>query len=270
MIGRLVFSLSWLATTLLAGATAAFGAEQSQDYFSGLDRMPPAAQFRQLSLMLMVSDGADEELISAIQAQLGSGRMAQGGADPATFDFDDYTTPLVRIVDQESMLVAATQLFGFTLDHREAIAARLRDLQLVEPPVIDESAGNEISEDAIIIRNAIADSIDYAQLSGGDMEAPRLSEDYRARTIYLRNNLEFELFAAELDRLTREAVASVGGKTDAYERMFDDEIDSAGIDKKIEAAEYIYDWDEGFDERAAKLAEEILNNILDREGDMKP
>jgi hypothetical protein len=64
--------------------------------------------------------------------------------------------------------------------------------------------------------------------------------------------------------------SEAAAKTDAYERMFDDEVDTAGIDKKIQAAEYVYGWDEDFDERAAKVAEEILNNIWDREGDMKP
>ncbi len=65
-------------------------------------------------------------------------------------------------------------------------------------------------------------------------------------------------------------MASVGGQTDAYERMFDDEVDAVGLDKKIGAAEYVYGWDRKFDERAAKLAEEILKNIWDRESAIDP
>jgi hypothetical protein len=78
------------------------------------------------------------------------------------------------------------------------------------------------------------------------------------------------MFATELDRITAEAVASVGGQSDAYERMFDDEVDGDALNKKIDAAEYVYGWDRDFDERAAKLAEEILKNIWDREVQIDP
>ncbi len=36
--------------------------------------------------------------------------------------------------------------------------------------------------------------------------------------------MEYELFDEELERLTEEAIASVGGKLDAYQRMFDEEV----------------------------------------------
>lgn len=41
-------------------------------------------------------------------------------------------------------------------------------------------------------------------------------------------------------------------------------------DKKIKAADYAYGWDREFDRRAAKLAEEILSRIWDRESDLDP
>jgi len=256
---------------LITSAALNIRSDDGSGFFARLDELPPEQQYRQLGLMLMVSRGADEALIQALDARLGidqSEHQAEGG--PA-FDFDDYTTPLIRIVDQESMLIAATQLFQFTRANAAGIATRLLELQKNGLDGIEAGYGASISEDAIIVRNAIADSIDYSELADGSGgEGERLSANYRAQTIFIRNNLEYELFAAELQRLTQEAVDSVGGKTDAYERMFDDEIDSAGIDKKIEAAEYVYDWDDKFDARAAKVAEEILNNILDREGDMKP
>lgn len=52
--------------------------------------------------------------------------------------------------------------------------------------------------------------------------------------------------------------------------MFDDEVNAAALDKKIRAAEYDYGWVREFDERAARLAEEILNKIWDRESDLNP
>lgn len=240
-------------------------------WLAGLDALTPEARFRQLSLMLLVSDGSDAKLVGTLESRL-DGRESTPG-EPPDFDFDDYTTPLIRIVDQETMLAGATRLFRFTREHAAQIATHLERLREAFPAAARTIPASAITEDAIIIRNAIADSMDYAEYSGGDPDGvpeEPLSRNYRERTIYLRNNLEYTLFSAELDRITREAVASVGGQTDAYERMFDDEVDAAGLDKKIKAAEYVYGWDRKFDERAARMAEEILNNIWDRETAIDP
>ena len=51
-------------------------------------------------------------------------------------------------------------------------------------------------------------------------------DNYRIQTIRIRNVMEYELFNEELARLTEEAIDSVGGKLDAYQRMFDEEVDS--------------------------------------------
>lgn len=248
---------------------AASPADQAGAFFSSLDGLPMEERYRQLSLMLMVSDGADQALIGRLTAHLDDRRSDSAGHGGPEFDFDDYTTPLIRIVDQQTMLAGATRLFRFTRDHAGTIAERLKSLQYSQGEAIEPGLEHAIAEDAIIIRNAIADSIDYATLQTAGDEDP-LSAAYRARTVYLRNNLEYELFAAELDRITEDAIASVGGKTDAYERMFDDEVDAAALDKKIKAAEYAYGWDREFDERAAKLTEEIINKIWDRESDLDP
>lgn len=248
---------------------AAGSADEAGAFFSGLDELSVEERYRQLSLMLMVSDGADEALVNRLSTRLEvvSADAADRGAPD--FDFDQYTTPLIRIVDQESMLAGATRLFRFTRENAAAIAERLKLLHDRQAEEIGPAKGHAIAEDAIIIRNAIADSIDYATLDRAGEDDP-LSAGYRARTVYLRNNLEYALFAAELERITEEAIASVGGQTDAYQRMFDDEVDAAALDKKIRAAEYAYGWDREFDERAAKLAEEILNKIWDRESDIDP
>ena len=238
-------------------------ADGSELFFRGVDALPPDERFRQLSLMLMITDGADEKLIDELSTALGEPEVKAA----ADFNFDDYTTPLIRIVDQKSMLAGATRLFRFTRDHAQGIAQRLQALKRERGESAEPFAVGAISEDAIIIRYAIADSMDFTVgPQAADTGKPPLSREYRARTLYLRNNLEYELFAADLERITREAIASVGGRTEAYERMFDDEVDAESIDKKIRAAEYAYGWDRDFDERAARMAQEILDNILEMEG----
>lgn len=252
MKGRLILLLFGIAVQSLAAGDSAF--------FDNLDQLEPQEQYRQLSLMLLVSDGVDDTLLEGMARHAGKTETDGGLA----LNLDDYTTPLIRIVDQQTMLAGSTQLFRFTRENAARIASRLRDLPAENPDTAFEAHRPGISEDAIIIRNAIADSIDFSELSQ-DGQPGQLSQEYRAHTIYLRNNLEYDLFAAELDRLTQQAIASVGGTTEAYERMFDDEVDSAGLNKKIEAAEYIYNWDREFDRRAARLAEEILGTIWDDE-----
>lgn len=246
-------------------------ASEGPNRFETVDALPAAERYRVLSLMLMVSNGVDGKLLDAMERSAGE-PAADGQAQDATgFEFDQYTTPLIRIVDQQTMVTGAARLFRFTEAHSADISSRLEALLEAEPQVTRSTEAASIVEDAIIIRTAIADSIDYIQATKGDGANPQLlSAEYRERTIFLRNNLEFESYEAELDRLTGEAIAQVGGQTDAYERMFDDEVDGAALNKKIDAAEAVYGWDPDKDRRAAKLAEEILENIWDRESDFPP
>jgi hypothetical protein len=91
-------------------------------------------------------------------------------------------------------------------------------------------------------------------------------QEYRTRTTRIRNVMEFELFEVELARLTEEAILSVGGKLDAYQRMFDEEVDSKEFDRQFDAADYIYNRSEKFDIKAGKLTEEIMKNVIFSEG----
>ena len=74
--------------------------------------------------------------------------------------------------------------------------------------------------------------------------------------------MEYELFDKELTRLTDEAILSVGGKLDAYQRMFDEEVDSKEFDRQFDAADYIFNRTEKFDEKAGKLTEDIMKNVV--------
>ena len=62
--------------------------------------------------------------------------------------------------------------------------------------------------------------------------------------------------------MTDEAILSVGGKLDAYQRMFDEEVDSKEFDRQFDAADYIFNRTEKFDEKAGKLTEDIMKNVV--------
>ena len=256
------FANGVLVACLLLGAMANVSANIN---FDAIDSLPPAEQYRQLSLVLMIAGGANPALIEVMLP----GSPEQSVSGNSDFDPDAYKTPLTRIVDQESMLNGAALLLQFAMDTRDDIKARLAVINAENPALVSMVDLNEMTEDAIIIRNAIADSVSYSGLANSEELIAHL-KDYRTRTIRLRNIMEYDAFSTELDRLTREAILSVGGKLDAYQRMFDEEVNSTGFSRQIESAEFLYNSDAEFDEKAGKMTEEIMRNVILQESQVDP
>jgi len=253
-LGKVVFLTTCLILTITAQG------DSSIDAMTGL---PPGEQYRQLSLVLLIAGGANPALLDALTPD-GASEQPTASISP-----DDYKTPLIRIVDQESMLSGAAVLLRFAQDSRNEIETSLARIHADNPVLISMVDMNSITEDAIIIRNAIADSIGYSSLAENDDIAEYL-QTYRTQTIRIRNVMEYELFDKELARLTDEAILSVGGKLDAYQRMFDEEVDSKEFDRQFDAAEYIYNRTDKFDEKAGILTEEIMNSVILRQSKPKP
>jgi len=243
---------SWLCILLIASSHA-FAAIN----FDAIDSLPPGEQYRQLSLVLMIHGGAEPQLIEAMYQQSGG-----ASSDSSTsFDPDAYKTPLTRIVDQESMLNGAAALLRFAQDSAAEIEKKLQETNTQNPVLISMVDLKAISEDAIIIRNAIADSVSYAGIADTDLLEQQL-QNYRVRTVRFRNMMEFADYNKELGQLTEEAILSVGGKLDAYQRMFEEELETTGFDKQIESAEFIYNRDADFDKKAAKMTQEIMEFMI--------
>ena len=231
------------------------GSLQAAINFDAIDTLPPGEQYRQMSLVLMIYGGAEQELIDAMASPSGD------NSDNTTFDPDAYKTPLTRIVDQETMLNGAAVLLRFAQESKEQIQQKLAQISSANPVLISMVDLNAITEDAIIIRNAIADSVSYSGLADTELLEQEL-DNYRIRTIKLRNMMEFEEYNKELTYLTSEAILSVGGKLDAYQRMFDEEVTTTGFDRQIESAEFIYNRDKDFDKKAAKKTQEIMDFMI--------
>jgi len=245
-----------LMMILVLGATCT--AVAGFDYES-IEKLPPGERYRQLSLLLLVSGGADEELLDMLQTGAGTDAAAQGGF---VLNLDDFGTPLARIVDQETMLAGAARMIRFARENSQEIQARLAAIASENPILISMVDVNEIAGDAIIIRNAVADSIEYTILPDDPATGARLAA-FRQQTIYLRNMMEYNIFQEELAELTNEAIIDMGGRLDAYQRMFDDEIDQELIQRRIESAE-IMNAQTGtqFDEQAAMRTNELLMMLI--------
>ena len=149
---------------------------------------------------------------------------------------DDYVKPLARIVDQDILLAGAAQLFQFARENGPEIQARMTQIARDNPILISMVDVNEIAADAIIIRNAIADGIEYSAVIA-DPAAPAQVRALREQTVYLRNMMEFNEFQQELAIITEEAIIDLGGRLDAYQRMFDDEVDPELIKRRVESAQ---------------------------------
>lgn len=246
-------------TLLLLLCTA--GSAKAGFDFESIDELPPGERYRQLSLLLLITSGADSGLLEMLQP-MGDNKAETSQQGGITLKLEDYGTPLARIVDQETMLSGAAGMIRFAREHSSEIQARLTGIASDNPILISMVDVNEIASDAIIIRNAIADSIEYSDQIDDPGREGHLAA-FREQTIYLRNMMEYNIFQEELAELTDQAIIDMGGRLDAYQRMFDDEVDQELIQRRIESAE-IMNQQTGtkFDELAAMRTNELLMMVI--------
>ncbi len=256
---------NWLHTGLLiVGLLTAWpSAAVAGVNLESIADLPPGEKFRQLSLLLLVSGGVEPGLLELIQT---AGNVGKEGTDsgPAGFalQLDDFQTPLARIVDQETMLAGAMQMFVYTGDHSQEIQLELAEITRTNPILISMVDVNEIAENAIIIRNAIADAIAYSSAVQQEQAMAQL-QTFRNQTVHLRNMMEFNIFEEELAKITDRAIVDLGGRLDAYQRMFDDEIDSELVQRRVDSAEIMNaQTGANFDDQAQMRTNEILMMLI--------
>lgn len=252
---RLALTLLVLAPVLLAPTTVVAAIS-----FEALEQLPPGEQYRQLSLLSLVAGGVDPQLVALLRPL--EAQQADSAGTAAEFGLDAYATPLARIVDQEILLAGAAQMFRFVRDNSAGIQARMTRIASEHPILISMVDVNAIAADAIIIRNAIADSIEYSALMDQPATAGRV-EVFRSQTVHLRNMMEYNEFQAELAQLTDEAILDLGGRLDAYQRMFDDEVDPELIQRRVESAQIMNrQADDRYQEQALERNAELLMMLI--------
>jgi hypothetical protein len=231
--------------------------------FATLEPLTPGEQYRQLSLLSLVAGGVDPALLELLEPLLQVEAARRAAGEPVMeLGLDDYVKPLARIVDQDILLAGAARLFQFARANGPEIQARMTQIARDNPILISMVDVNEIAADAIIIRNAIADGIEYSSLSA-DPAAPAQVRALREQTVYLRNMMEFNEFQQELAIITEEAIIDLGGRLDAYQRMFDDEVDPELIKRRVESAQIMNQQTENrFQEQAMQNNAELLMMLI--------
>lgn len=175
---------------------------------------------------------------------------------------DDYVTPLVRIVDREILLGGAAGMFRYAYENGAAVQVRMTEIAGQNPILISMVDVNELAADAIIIRNAIADAIEYSDLMQDPAAAARV-EAFRGQTIYLRNMMEYNQFQEELAEITEQAIVDLGGRLDAYQRMFTDDVDPELIQRRVESAEIMNrQTGDRFEDQALSRNSELLMMLI--------
>lgn len=229
--------------------------------FESIEVLAPGEQYRQLSLLMLVAGGIDPALMALLQPVAENNREAIASGN-ARLELDDYVTPLVRIVDPEIMLANAAQLFRFARENSPEIQARLTRIAQANPILISMVDVNGIAADAIIIRNSIADSIEYSDAID-DPAAGILVQAFRDQTIYLRNMMEYNIFQEELAGITDAAIIDLGGRLDAYQRMFNEDVDPDLVRRRVESAEIMnQQTDDRFEEQAMMRNSELLMMLI--------
>ena len=132
-------------------------------------------------------------------------------------------------------------MMRYAQQNRSVIEQELMRIRQSRPVLVSMIDMNAIREDAIIIRSAVADSLQYQDVAGAGDGPGMLSDSsllaYRGETLYQRNNMEYLLFQDELDGITDSAIDELSYKLDAFQRMADDEMDPELLKERIEAAE---------------------------------
>ena len=235
-----------LRTNLILGKTLLLGSlwfVSSSPAWGGLglaalDDLAAADKYRQLNLIVMVSEGIDAAFVEQLLPQ----PTAEAGAQPEPLpqlNVENFQTPLNRIVDQAAMITQAARLFRFTLDNKANIMHAMEELAAAEPGQIAQVDLIQLAEDAIIIRSALSGSIEYLAKEGNPAWAGYL-QTYQNRTLYLRNVMEYWKFDQELAAITHDAMEDTGGRMEAYQRMLEAEPNLLGFKQHLQAIEAIY------------------------------
>lgn len=223
-----------LGACILSLAVTALG---SNGPLNGIADLPPGEQYRQLSLLLLLSEGADAELLEFLSDNsVPSGDDISGQAQA----LQQYPTPLARIADPDSMLQGAGQMMRFAQENRSLIEQELARIKQSWPILVSMIDMNSVREDAIIIRSAVADSLQYQQGASLDEQSPPAESSlltYRGETLHQRNQMEFLLFRNDLDEITDAAIDDLSYKLDAYQRMTDEEVNPELLQERVDASE---------------------------------
>lgn len=192
----------------------------------------PEERYWQLRFALALTDGVDEEILNALEAQFGP----PDGTLPEIPDLASYEGAGYRIASSNSILKALADLSAFRQVAGDDMQAELSALEREYPHLPDALNEEILAEEVLIVRSAILDSLETLAQEDPAFDAGNLAA-YREGTLRARNELEYLVFAQDMDALADRSIIDTTGRLDAFHRMLDDNEDAVFLRERILAAE---------------------------------
>lgn len=211
------------SATPASGDATMTAAEQAQT---------PAERYWQLRFALGLTDDIDADLLNALEMHFGP----PDGSVPVLPDVANYQGAGYRIASSNSILEALADLAAFRAVAGDALIAELEQIENDYPEQIATLSEELLAEEILIVRSAILDSLESLALEDPAFSTLDLSI-YREGTLRARNQLEYVVFAQDMDMLADRSIEDTTGRLDAFHRMLDDNQDAAFVRERILATE---------------------------------
>ncbi len=192
----------------------------------------PAERYWQLRFALGLTDSIDAELLNALEMHFGP----PDGTVPVLPDVANYQGAGYRIASSSSILEALADLAAFRAAAGEALTAELEQIESDYPEQLATLSEELLAEEILIVRSAILDSLESLALQDPAFSTLDLAS-YREGTLRARNQLEYVVFAQDMDMLADRSIEDTTGRLDAFHRMLDDNQDAAFVRERILATE---------------------------------
>ncbi len=236
---RRALALTLLATSLCTAcaqtpveATEGTLAEtETEEAPASAPSLTPGERYWQLRFLEGITAGIDDELLQALEARYGP----PDGRVPAIPDLSAYQGAGYRIASAESILESLADLTAFQRAAATDLEAEVRALEESSPAIVAAIDPELLAEEILLVRTAVLDSLELMAASGA---WPReTTQGYQVGTVRARNELEYLVFAREMDTLADGAIDESTGRLDAFHRLLDDTEDTAFLRERILASE---------------------------------
>lgn len=192
---------------------------------------PPTERYWQLGFLLGITEGLDEELLQRLEGRY----PVRAGAPAALTELEDLQAAGYRIARPEAILEAVTPLARYRQAAEAELKAARARLAERHPEAVDALDPELVAEEVLLVRSVILDSLE--RLAAGEDWPRDLVEDYRLGTVRARNELEYVVYARDIEALAERSIDDSTGRLDAFHRMLDDSADTAFLRERVLAAE---------------------------------
>lgn len=224
----------WLLSSVVGANTVLpRPAEVAGDPLARYWALPPGERYWQLSFLMAVTEGLDDDAVERLAQERGS---HPGPVDPDALAA--YTGAGLRIADAGRIVGGLAELARYRIEAGPQILAELAAIEERWPTLIAMLDRESLAEEALLVRFAMLDGLE-AVLGGPGSET--VIAAYRDQTLAARNQWEYRVFERQVDAVTDAAIEQTEGRLDAFHRMVDEEYDLAFLRERVLSAERMND-----------------------------